>query len=204
MPQRQARRGGHRPGRRRRRARAAAFSGAAERTRAPAPSAASSAGAARNADADRRGPAGVGAARLGRRTLPTGTGPCRRRSAPTRATTPTSTGQPASGRARSVAVAGDADQGAEHALLGDEPGQRRQAGHRRAGQQRRAGEDRQPRGRPRRACAGRGCRCWWSTTPTTRNSAALNSAWASSIASPASAAARVPSADDHHAGSRAG
>ena len=33
---------------------------------------------------------------------------------------------------------------------------------------------------------------WWSTMPTTRNSVALNSAWASSIAIPARAVARVP------------
>ena len=97
-----------------------------------------------------------------------------------------------------VAVAGYAEQGAEHALLGHEPGQRRQ---------------RRPSMRPRAiaAPASTGAErptpesrrrsrvpVWWSTIPTTMNRVALNSACATSIARPASAAARVPTLSDDH------
>ena len=90
-----------------------------------------------------------------------------------------------------VAVAGDVDERDEHALLGDVADQRGETRHRRGGERRGDGEDRQPAGEAGQlaqvARAG-----LWSITPTTRNRVALNNACASSRASPASIALRVP------------
>ena len=190
VPERRAPRPPARPAAARRRSRRPAARAAGWPARRAARRAASTAGAARNSGpgaVDELGRLGVGAGPACARTRPTGSGPC------SAAVSTEPSTRPASTRSGRGAVGQSAVQErGEGRLLADEPEQRRQPGHRRRRPGRRRPRGPAAAGPGRRAGAGRGCPVAWSMTPTVRKSVDLNSACATSIASPAAASSRLP------------